>query len=96
MRLAHEVAIITGAARGIGKAIALALIRKAPYWFFQMSARKSIRPPRRLGSRWAEPVLVGNVTKMADCEAMVAEAIKSLVNLIFWLITPGLRKITFY
>ena len=65
-------AIVTGAARGIGKAIAMALVKKALQWFYRMlmdEVHKTAEEIRQAGGQAVS--IVGNVTKMEDCEAMV-------------------------
>ncbi len=77
MRLAREVAIITGAARGIGKAIALALSAEGASVFLSdvsEEVHNTAEEIRKSGGQAGS--LVGNVTIEADCEAMVSEAIK--------------------
>ncbi len=76
MRLADEVAIVTGAARGIGKAIALAL--KAEGALLVLSdvsdeVHKTVAEIEAAGGRAIG--IVGNVAKSDDCEAMVKLAI---------------------
>jgi Short-chain alcohol dehydrogenase of unknown specificity len=78
MKLAREVAIITGAARGIGRAIALALSAEGASVFLSdvsEAVHETAAEIRNLGGQAGS--LVGNVTKEADCEAMVNEAVKT-------------------
>ena len=72
MRLADEVAIVTGAARGIGKAIALAL--KAEGALLVLSdvsdeVHKTVAEIEAAGGRAVG--IVGNVVQSDDCESMV-------------------------
>ncbi|MGE5580967.1 MAG: 3-oxoacyl-[acyl-carrier-protein] reductase [Bacillota bacterium] len=77
MRLVREVAIVTGAARGIGRAIAMALSAEGAAVFLSdvsEDVHKTAEEIRNNGGQAGS--LVGNVTVEADCEAMVAETIK--------------------
>ena len=64
MRLAREVAIVTGAARGIGKAIALALVKEGAAVVLSdvmEEVHKTAEEIRQAGGQAVS--LVGNVTK---------------------------------
>ncbi len=93
MRLAREVAIVTGAARGIGKAIALGLVAEGASVVISdvmEEVHQTAEEIRKLGGQAAS--IVGNVTKMADCEAMVAEAIKTFGKLDILVNNAGITK----
>lgn len=93
MRLAHEVAIITGAARGIGKAITLALVKEgAAVVLSDVSeeVHKVAAEIRQSGGEAAS--IVGNVTKQADCEAMVDLALKTFNKLDLLVNNAGITK----
>lgn len=93
MRLAGEVAIVTGAARGIGKAIALALVAESAAVLISdisEDVHKTAEEIRSSGGRVVS--LVGNVTKMIDCEALVAEAIKTFGKLDILVNNAGITK----
>jgi 3-oxoacyl-[acyl-carrier protein] reductase len=93
MRLAREVAIVTGAARGIGKAIALALVAEGASLVISdimEDVHKTAEEIRKSGGHVVS--IVGNVTKMADCEAMVAEAIKTYGKLDILVNNAGITK----
>ncbi|HBE79353.1 MAG TPA: 3-oxoacyl-[acyl-carrier-protein] reductase [Firmicutes bacterium] len=93
MRLAREVAIITGGARGIGRAIALALSAEGATVFLSdvsEAVHETAAEIRNLGGQAAS--LVGNVTKEADCEAMVNEAVKTFGKLDILVNNAGITK----
>ncbi len=93
MRLAHEVAIITGAARGIGKAITLALVKEgAAVVLSDVSeeVHKVAEEIRQSGSQATS--IVGNVTKQNDCEAMVDLALKTFNKLDILVNNAGITK----
>lgn len=93
MRLAHEVAIITGAARGIGKAITLALVKEGAAVVLSdvnEEVHKVAEEIRQSGGQATS--IVGNVTKQADCEAMVDLAIKTFNKLDILVNNAGITK----
>jgi len=93
MRLAHEVAIITGAARGIGKAISLALVKEGAAVVLSdvnEEVHKVAEEIRQSGGEAAS--IVGNVTKQADCEAMVDLALKTFNKLDILVNNAGITK----
>jgi 3-oxoacyl-[acyl-carrier protein] reductase len=93
MRLVREVAIITGGARGIGRAIALALSAEGAAVFLSdisEAVHETAAEIRDLGGQAAS--LVGNVTKEADCEAMVNEAVKTFGKLDILVNNAGITK----
>lgn len=93
MRLAHEVAIVTGAARGIGKAIALSLYQEGVSLVLsdvndeihQTAAEIAAGSGRAVG-------IVANVTKMADCEAMIALAVSTYGKLDILVNNAGITR----
>ena len=93
MRLASEVAIITGAARGIGRSVALALVKEGAAVVLSdvMDAVHETAAEIRQAGGQAVSV-TGNVTKFEDCEAMVAEAIKSFGKLDILVNNAGITK----
>jgi 3-oxoacyl-[acyl-carrier protein] reductase len=93
MRLVREVAIVTGAARGIGKAIALALVAEGASVVISDvmdEVHKTAEEIRNSGGQVAS--IVGNVTKAEDCEALVAEAIKTFGKLDILVNNAGITK----
>lgn len=93
MRLACEVAIVTGAARGIGKAITLALVREGAAVVISdinEEIHKVAEEIRNAGGQAAS--VVGNVTRTADCEALVAEAIKQFGKVDILVNNAGITK----
>lgn len=93
MRLAREVAIITGAARGIGKAITLALVKEgAAVVLSDVSeeVHKVAEEIKKSGGQAAS--IVGNVTKQSDCEAMVDLALKTFNKLDILVNNAGITK----
>ena len=93
MRLAHEVAIITGAARGIGKAISLALVKEGAAVVLSdvnQEVHKVAEAIRQSGGEATS--IVGNVTKQADCEAMVDLALKTFKKLDILVNNAGITK----
>lgn len=93
MRLARQVAIITGAARGIGKAIALALVKEgAAVVLSDVSedVHKTAAEIRQSGGQAVSSV--GDVTKQADCEAMVDLAVKTFERLDILVNNAGITK----
>lgn len=93
MRLAHEVAIVTGAARGIGKAIALALSAEGASIILSDVSEDVHNTAAEIKNSGGQAVgIVGNVTKMADCEAMVETAIKTFGKLDILVNNAGITK----
>lgn len=93
MRLAHEVAIVTGAARGIGRAIALALVAEgASVLLSDVSedVHKTAAEIRNAGGQAGS--LVGNVTVESDCEKMVEEAIQQFGKIDILVNNAGITK----
>jgi 3-oxoacyl-[acyl-carrier protein] reductase len=78
MRLAHEVAIVTGAARGIGKSIAMALSKEGASVVLSDIMEEVHKTAAEIGESGGKAVaVVGNVTKFPDCEAIVDMAIQT-------------------
>jgi 3-oxoacyl-[acyl-carrier protein] reductase len=78
MRLAHEVAIVTGAARGIGKSIAVALSKEGTSVVLSDIMEDVHKTAAEIGELGGKAVaVVGNVTKFSDCEAIVDMAIQT-------------------
>lgn len=93
MRLVREVAIVTGAARGIGKAIALALVAEGASVVISDISDDVHKTAEEIRSSGGQAVsLVGNVTKMPDCEALVAEALKTFGKLDLLVNNAGITK----
>jgi 3-oxoacyl-[acyl-carrier protein] reductase len=93
MRLAREVAIITGAARGIGKAIALALHAEGASLVLSDVSEAVHETAAEIKQAGGQVVsLTGNVTKLSDCEAMVAEAVKNFGKLDILVNNAGITK----
>lgn len=93
MRLVQEVAIITGAARGIGKSIALALKAEGASLLLSDVSEEVHKTAEEIRQAGGQAVsLVGNVTKMEDCEAMVAKAIESFGKLDILVNNAGITK----
>ncbi|HBF35722.1 MAG TPA: 3-oxoacyl-[acyl-carrier-protein] reductase [Firmicutes bacterium] len=93
MKLVHEVAIVTGAARGIGRAIALALSAEGASILLSdvsEAVHETAAEIRNLGRQAGS--IVGNVTNEADCEAMVNEAIKLFGKLDILVNNAGITK----
>ena len=93
MRLACEVAIITGAARGIGKAITMALVNEGASVVISdinEEVHNVAAEIRNSGGQAAS--VVGNVTKLTDCEALVEEAIKQFGKLDILVNNAGITK----
>lgn len=93
MRLAHEVAIITGAARGIGKAITLALVKQGAAVVLSDVSEEVHKVAEEIRQSGGEATsIVGNVTKQADCEAMVDLALKTFNKLDILVNNAGITK----
>jgi len=93
MRLASEVAIITGAARGIGKAIAEALVREGAAVVLSDISEDVNQTAAELRKNGAKAVaIVGNVTKSDDCEAMVELALKEFGKLDILVNNAGITR----
>ncbi|MCL6590833.1 MAG: 3-oxoacyl-[acyl-carrier-protein] reductase [Firmicutes bacterium] len=93
MRLAREVAIVTGAARGIGKAIALALHAEGALLVLSDVSEDVHQTAAEIKQAGGQAVsLTGNVTKSADCEAMVAESLKAFGKLDILVNNAGITK----
>jgi 3-oxoacyl-[acyl-carrier protein] reductase len=93
MRLAREVAIVTGAARGIGKAIALALVAEGALVVISdvmEDVHKTAAEIRESGGQAVS--ITGNVVKMADCEAMVEKAVNTYGKLDILVNNAGITK----
>jgi 3-oxoacyl-[acyl-carrier protein] reductase len=93
MRLVREVAIVTGAARGIGRAIAMALSAEGASILLSdvsEAVHETAAEIRNSGGQAGS--VVGNVTKEADCEAMVNEAIKLFGKLDILVNNAGITK----
>ena len=93
MKLAREVAIVTGAARGIGKSIALALVKEGAAVVISDVSEEVHKTAEEIRNSGGQAVsIVGNVTKMEDCEALVAEAIKTFGKLDILVNNAGITK----
>jgi 3-oxoacyl-[acyl-carrier protein] reductase len=93
MRLVQEVAIITGAARGIGKAIATALSQDGAAVVLSDVMEEVHKTAAEIEQAGGKAVsLIGNVTKFADCEAMVDLAVKTFGKLDILVNNAGITK----
>lgn len=93
MRLARQVAIITGAARGIGKAIALALVKEGASVVLSDVNEEVYQVAEEIRQSGGEATaIVGDVTKLADCEAMVDLALKTFNKLDILVNNAGITK----
>ena len=93
MRLVREVAIVTGAARGIGRVIAMALSAQGASVFLSdvsEAVHETAEEIRKSGGLAGS--LVGNVTVEADCKAMVNEAIKLFGKIDILVNNAGITK----
>jgi 3-oxoacyl-[acyl-carrier protein] reductase len=93
MRLAQEVAIITGAARGIGKAIATALSQAGASVVLSDVMEEVHQTAAEIEQAGGKAVsIIGNVTKFADCEAMVDLAVKTFGKIDILVNNAGITK----
>jgi 3-oxoacyl-[acyl-carrier protein] reductase len=93
MRLVQEVAIITGAARGIGKAIATALSQAGASVVLSDVMEEVHKTAAEIEQAGGKAVsIIGNVTKFADCEAMVNLAIKTFGKIDILVNNAGITK----
>ncbi len=93
MRLAREVAIVTGAARGIGKAIALALVREGATVVISDINEEVHRVAEEINHSGGQALgVVGNVTKLTDCETLVETAAKQFGKLDILVNNAGITK----
>jgi 3-oxoacyl-[acyl-carrier protein] reductase len=93
MRLAHEVAIVTGAARGIGKAIAMALSKEGASVVLSDIMEDVHKTAAEIGESGGKAVsIVGNVTKFSDCEAIVDMAVKTFGKIDILVNNAGITK----
>jgi 3-oxoacyl-[acyl-carrier protein] reductase len=93
MRLAREVAIVTGAARGIGKSIALALVREGAIVIISDINEEIHQVAEEINCSGGQAVaVVGNVTKMADCETLVDTAVKQFGKIDILVNNAGITK----
>ncbi|HEY8464674.1 MAG TPA: 3-oxoacyl-[acyl-carrier-protein] reductase [Bacillota bacterium] len=93
MRLANEVAIITGAARGIGKAIAIALSKEGASVVLSDVMDEVHQTAAEIEQAGGKAVsIIGNVTKFTDCEAMVDKAVKTFGKLDILVNNAGITK----
>ncbi|AKJ29763.1 SDR family NAD(P)-dependent oxidoreductase [Caldimonas brevitalea] len=95
MRLEHRVALVSGAAQGIGQAIALRFAQEGAD--IALNVRKdderaadTRRQIEALGRRCA--VLVGDVSRVADVRAVVAGAVEQLGRLDVLVNNAGIEK----
>lgn len=93
MRLVQEVAIITGAARGIGKAIATALSQAGAAVVLSDVMEEVHKTAAEIEQAGGKAVsIIGNVTKFADCEAMVDLAVKTFGKVDILVNNAGITK----
>jgi 3-oxoacyl-[acyl-carrier protein] reductase len=93
MRLTRQVAIITGAARGIGKAITLALVKEGAAVVLSDINEEVHKVAEEIRQSGGEATsIVGNVTKQADCEGMVDLALKTFKKLDILVNNAGITK----
>jgi 3-oxoacyl-[acyl-carrier protein] reductase len=93
MRLASEVAIITGAARGIGKAIAESLVREGAAVVLSDVSEDVNQTAAELRQNGAKVLaIVGNVTRSEDCEAMIEMALKEFGRLDILVNNAGITR----
>ncbi|MGD8400866.1 MAG: 3-oxoacyl-[acyl-carrier-protein] reductase [Bacillota bacterium] len=93
MRLAQEVAIVTGAARGIGKAIATALSQAGVTVVLSDVMDEVLKTAAEIEKAGGQAIsFIGNVTKFADCEAMVDLAVKTFGKLDILVNNAGIAK----
>lgn len=93
MRLAQEVAIVTGAARGIGKAIALALSAEGASVVLSDISEDVHNTATEICQSGGKAVgIVGNVTRMDDCTAMVDKAVKEFGKLDILVNNAGITR----
>jgi 3-oxoacyl-[acyl-carrier protein] reductase len=93
MRLAHEVAIITGAARGIGKAIATALSQAGAAVVLSDVMDEVHQTAAVIEQAGGKAVaIIGNVTKFSDCEAMTDLAVKTFGKLDILVNNAGITR----
>lgn len=93
MRLANEVAIVTGAARGIGKAIATKLAAEGAIVVLSDVSNDVHDTSKEINQNGGQSVaIVGNVTKAEDCEAMVKLALDNYGRLDILVNNAGITK----
>ncbi|HPG24625.1 MAG: glucose 1-dehydrogenase [Spirochaetaceae bacterium] len=102
-RLQGRVAIVTGAGRGIGRGVALALAEEgASLGLIEIDGATLAETVRLVESRGSRVLaLEGDVARRADCEAIVAKTVEAfggldvLVNNAAWTPTPGRLLVDF-
>jgi len=93
MRLASEVAVVTGAARGIGKAIALALKAEGAYLVLSDVSEEVHKTAAEIEADGGRAIaIIGNVTQSADCEAMVKLALDTYGHLDIMVNNAGVTR----
>jgi 3-oxoacyl-[acyl-carrier protein] reductase len=93
MRLAHEVAIVTGAARGIGKSIAMALSKEGASIVLSDIMEDVHKTAAEIGESGGKAIaVVGNVTQFSDCEAIVDMAIQTFGKIDILVNNAGITK----
>jgi 3-oxoacyl-[acyl-carrier protein] reductase len=93
MRLACEVAIVTGAARGIGKAITMALVAEGAQVVISDISEEVHNVAEEIRAAGGQAAsLVGNVTKLEDCGALVNLAVKTFGKLDILVNNAGITK----
>ncbi|HOP75394.1 MAG TPA: 3-oxoacyl-[acyl-carrier-protein] reductase [Bacillota bacterium] len=93
MRLAQEVAIVTGASRGIGKAIAKALSAEGAAVVLSGRNEEVNKTAAEICDAGGKAIaFIGDVTKTADCEAIVEKAVKTFGKLDILVNNAGITK----
>jgi len=92
MNLENQVALVTGASRGIGKAIALELARQGAKVVGTATSESGAAAITEYLSEFGGKGLVLNVTDAANCEAVVSEVQKSFGSLAILVNNAGITQ----
>ncbi|MDW7651059.1 MAG: 3-oxoacyl-[acyl-carrier-protein] reductase [Bacillota bacterium] len=95
MRLTDKTAIVTGASRGIGRAIAIALAQEGAavvinYSSNETAAQETLAAVEAAGGRGT--IVQGNVAELADCEKLVKAALDNFGKIDILINNAGITR----
>lgn len=93
MEIVNEVAIVTGASRGIGKAIAVALSAAGASVVLSGRSKGVEETAAEINANGGKAIAVtGDVSKAEDCEALVAKALETFGRIDILVNNAGITK----